>query len=71
MKFCSGLIISAGVVDFVGEVTEVVGFVVLGYPGGPFFTSFVPIDAGVYTIKCGVFPENISERKQATGKDGH
>jgi len=60
-----------GGVYLIVEVTEVVGFVVAGYLGGPFFTSFVPIDADVYTIKCGVFPENISERKQATGKDGH
>ena len=41
-------VIRAGGVDFIGEVAEVVAFVVAGYLGGPFFASFVPVDAFVF-----------------------
>ena len=45
--FSSRPIICAGGGGFVGEVAEVVFFVVAMYLGGPFFTSFVPVDAFV------------------------
>ena len=48
MIFSGGLVISAGGGGFVGEVAEVVFFVVAMYLGGPFFTSFVPVDAFVF-----------------------
>ena len=48
MIFSSRSIISAGGFGFVGEVAEVVFFVVAMYLGGPFFTSLVPVDAFVF-----------------------
>ena len=46
--FSSGLVVGVGGFDFVGEVAEVVFFVVAMYLGGPFFLSFVPVYAFVF-----------------------
>jgi len=43
--FLRVLVISLGGGDFVSEVAEVVDFVVEPYSGGPFSTSFAPVDA--------------------------
>ncbi len=48
MVFSSRSIVRAGGGSFVGEVAEVVFFVVAMYLGGPFFTSFVPVYAFVF-----------------------
>ena len=48
MIFSGGLVISVGGGGFVCEVAEVVFFVVAMYLGGPFFLSFVPVDAFVF-----------------------
>jgi len=41
-------VVGAGGIDFVGEVAEVVFLIIIGYLGGPFFKSFVPVDAFVF-----------------------
>jgi len=46
--FSSGLVVSFGGVDLIAEVAEVVSLVIAGYLGGPFFVSFVPVDAFVF-----------------------
>ncbi len=46
--FSSGFVISSGGVGFVGKVSEAIGFFVGGYLCGPFFVSFVPVDAFVF-----------------------
>ena len=46
--FSSGFVIGLRGVDFIAEVAEVVGFVIAGYLGGPFFAFFVPVDAFVF-----------------------
>ena len=43
--FSSGPVVSFGSVNLIDEVAEVVSLVVAGYLGGPFFVSFVPVDA--------------------------
>jgi len=48
MIFTSGAVVGVGSVGLVSEVAEVVGFVFGGYLGGPFFESFVPVDAFVF-----------------------
>ena len=48
MIFSSGFVVCAGGGGFVGEVAEVVFFVVAMYLCGPFFTSFVPVYAFVF-----------------------
>ena len=45
MEPTGGVIIGASGIDLFSEVAEVVGFVVAGYLGGPFFVSFVHFDA--------------------------
>jgi len=46
--FSSGFVISFGGVNLIDEVAEVVPLVVAGYLGGPFFVSFVPVEAFVF-----------------------
>ncbi len=41
VELASGFVISSGGVDLVVEVAEVVGFVIAGYLGLPFFVPFV------------------------------
>ncbi len=48
MKFRSRSIISLCGFCFVGEIAEVAGFIIARYRSGPFFTSFVPVDAFVF-----------------------
>jgi len=48
VEFNSFFVVSLGGVDFIVEVADVVFFIVAVYLGGPFFTSFVPIDAFVF-----------------------
>jgi hypothetical protein len=48
MVFSSCSIIGPGGVGFIIEVSEVVGFVIAPYRGGPFFGLFVPVDAFVF-----------------------
>jgi len=48
VEFAGSFIIGEGGFGFVGEVAEVVFFVVAMYLGGPFFTSFVPVYAFVF-----------------------
>ena len=48
MIFLSSSVVCTCRFDFVGEVAEVVGFVVEGYRSGPFFAFFVPMDSFVF-----------------------
>lgn len=48
MEFLGGLVIRLCGFGFVGEVAEVVGFVVESYRGGPFFTFLIPVDTFVF-----------------------
>lgn len=48
MVFFPGIIIRLGGFSFVGEVAEVVGFVVEAYGRGPFLGAFMPMDAFVF-----------------------
>ena len=47
MKFFGRFVVCLRGGAFVGEVAEVVGFVVGAYGRGPFFVGFVPVDAFV------------------------
>ena len=48
MIFNCGRIVGLCGLYFVFEVAEVVGFVVAGELGGPFFVFFVPVDAFIF-----------------------
>lgn len=47
-QFDGGLVVGLRGVDLIAEIAEVMGFVIAGYLGGPFFVSFVPVDAFVF-----------------------
>ena len=47
MVFFRSLIICTGGFDFVSEVAEVVGFIIKGYRGGPFFVFLMPANTFV------------------------
>ena len=48
VAFRGGAVVGLGGVDFLGEVAEIVGFVVGGYLSGPFPPSSMPVDAFVF-----------------------